>query len=198
MPTQKGAQTMAKRYVDRMSDNINLVSPTHQAPQILMALFEAASRGLSLPVVYNTGGYDSIETLRVLDGVVDIYMPDMKYSASAASAMLSGASDYPAVNRAALKEMHRQVGDLRVDKRGLAQRGLIVRHLVLPGGLAGTEGVLKFIAQELSVDTYINVMDQYRPCYKASDRPPLNRKITDKEWQEALALAKKYGLKRLA
>jgi len=178
--------------------NINLVSPTHQVPMILIALFEAASRGLDLPVVYNTGGYDSIETLRMLDGVIDIYMPDMKFSSGAASGMLCGARDYPERNREALREMHRQVGDLRVDARGLAHKGLIVRHLVLPGGLAGSEAIFKFISEVISKDTYLNIMDQYRPCHKAFDKPPLDRRINDKEWREALELAAKYGLRRLA
>jgi len=178
--------------------NINLVSPTHQVAVILIALFEAASRGLELPVVYNTGGYDSIETLRVLDGVIDIYMPDMKFSSSAAASMLCGASDYPERNREAVSEMHKQVGGLRVDGKGVAQRGLIVRHLVLPGGLAGSEGVFKFISEDISKDTYLNVMDQYRPCNKAMDRPPLNRRITAEEYNEALLAAKRYGLNRLA
>jgi len=178
--------------------NINLVSPTHQMPMILMALFEAASRGLSLPVVYNTGGYDSLETLKILDGVVDIYMPDMKFSSSAASGMLCGAKDYWEVNKKAVREMHRQVGDLRISRKGLAERGLLIRHLVLPGGMAGTGAVMKFIAEEISKDTYLNVMDQYRPCHKAKDRPPLNRAINEREWEDALGLADKYGLKRLA
>lgn len=178
--------------------NINLVSPTHQMPMVLFALMEAASQGLELPVVYNTGGYDSLEALKILDGAIDIYMPDMKFSSSAAAHMLCGAQDYPEANRAAVSEMHRQVGDLQVSQRGIAERGLIVRHLVLPGGLAGTEDVLKFIAEQVSRDTYINIMDQYRPCHKAVEKPPLNRAITSDEWDEALALAGKYGLKRLA
>jgi putative pyruvate formate lyase activating enzyme len=178
--------------------NINLVSPTHQMPMILTALFEAASRGLSLPVVYNTGGYDSLETLKILEGVVDIYMPDMKYSSASASSMLCGTGDYPEVNRKAVSEMHRQVGDLKLDRKGLAVRGLIVRHLVLPGGLAGSESVFRYIAGNISEDTYLNIMDQYRPCHKAVDKPPLNRRINDKEWREAMDLAAKHGLKRLA
>jgi len=178
--------------------NINLVSPTHQVSAILIALFEAASRGLELPVVYNTGGYDSLETLRVLDGVIDIYMPDMKFSSSAAASMLCGAKDYPERNREAVREMHKQVGELRVDGKGVAQRGLIVRHLVLPGGLAGSEGVLRFLSEEISRDTYLNIMDQYQPSHMATNRPPLNRRITEEEYNEALGLAARYGLKRLA
>jgi len=178
--------------------NLNLVSPTHQMPMILMALFEAASRGLGLPVVYNTGGYDSLEALKILDGVVDIYMPDMKFSSSTASGMLCGAKDYWDVNRKAVKEMHRQVGDLKLDRTGIALRGLLVRHLVLPGGMSGTDGVLRFISSEISKDTYLNIMDQYRPCHKAEGRPPLNRAITADEYKQALDLAAKYGLRRLA
>ncbi len=149
-------------------ENINLVSPSHVVPQILAALAVAAGEGLRLPLVYNSGGYDSVHTLRLLDGVVDIYMPDMKYSDEAVGERLSGADDYVARNRAAVREMHRQVGDLRIDQRGVARRGLLVRHLVLPEGLAGTAQVARFLAQEISRDTYINVMDQYRPAHRAA------------------------------
>jgi putative pyruvate formate lyase activating enzyme len=135
--------------------NINLVSPTHVVPFILEALEVAIEKGLRLPIVYNSGGYDSVETLRLLDGVVDIYMPDMKYADTEIGKELSGVKDYPEVNRAAVKEMHRQVGDLQRDASGMAGRGLLVRHLVLPGGLAGTEKIVRFLARDISTDTYV-------------------------------------------
>jgi putative pyruvate formate lyase activating enzyme len=180
--------------------NINLVSPTHVVPQVLEALELAAEKGLELPLVYNTGGYDSAETLEVLDGIVNIYMPDMKYSADQTAETISGIRDYPAVNRAAVKEMHRQVGDLQFDpphSSGVAWRGLLVRHLVLPGGLAGTGKVVRFLAEEISPHTYLNIMSQYRPCYKADRVPQLTRPITRQEHQEAINLARQHGLERL-
>jgi putative pyruvate formate lyase activating enzyme len=177
--------------------NINLVSPTHVVPHILAALEIAVRKGLSVPLVYNTGGYDSLETLRLLDGIVDIYMPDMKYSDARTAEQLSGIKDYPRANKTAVKEMHRQVGDLQMDERGVALRGLVVRHLVLPNGLAGTEEVVRFLAQEVSRDTYLNIMAQYHPDHKAFDLPRLSRRITDKELSEALELAHRYGLNRL-
>ncbi|MCJ7743982.1 MAG: radical SAM protein [Dehalococcoidales bacterium] len=177
--------------------NINLVSPTHVVPHILAALEIAVRKGLSVPLVYNTGGYDSLETLRLLDGIVDIYMPDMKYSDARIAEQLSGIKDYPGANQAAVKEMHRQVGDLQMDEQGVAQRGLLVRHLVLPNRLAGTEEVVRFLSQEVSRDTYLNIMAQYHPCHKAFDLPRLSRRITDKEFSEAVDLAHRYGLNRL-
>jgi len=178
--------------------NINLVSPSHVAPQILAAVAIAAEAGLRLPLVYNSGGYDAMPTLRLLDGVVDIYMPDAKYADEAAARQLSWVEHYPQVNRRALREMHRQVGDLEVDPRGVARRGLIVRHLVLPERLAGTAQVMRFLAQELSVDTYVNVMAQYRPCYRADDSPALRRRISQDEYHQAMAVALSAGLHRLA
>lgn len=177
--------------------NINLVSPTHVVSHILAALEIAAGKGLSIPLVYNTGGYDSPETLRLLDGIVDIYMPDMKYSDARTSEQFSGIKDYPRANQAAIKEMHRQVGDLQIDEWGMAQRGLLVRHLVLPNRLAGTEEVARFLAQEVSRNTYLNIMAQYHPAYKALDWPRLSRRITDREFSEAVELAHRYGLNRL-
>jgi putative pyruvate formate lyase activating enzyme len=165
--------------------------------QILAALLIAASNGLNLPLVYNTGGYDSPEALALLDGVIDIYMPDMKYGDSLTAHQYSHVRRYVEVNCAAVKEMHRQVGDLVLDERGVAVRGLLVRHLVLPGGLSDTGRVLKFIAEEISTDTYINLMDQYHPCYRAFDYPPLDRPLEDAEYRRALALASKHGLRRL-
>ena len=177
--------------------NINFVSPTHVVPQILAGVLIAAEAGLRLPLVYNTGGYDSLDTLHLLDGVFDIYMPDMKYADAAMAERYSKIKNYPAVNQAAVKEMHRQVGDLVMDERGVALRGLLVRHLVLPEGLAGTAEIVHFLAEEISTNTYLNVMDQYRPCYRAHELPPLNRRITRDEYEEAVRLALDAGLTRL-
>ena len=193
-------ETLAARMLELQElgcHNVNLVSPSHVVAQILAALELAAGRGLTLPVVFNTGGYDSLEALRLLDGVVDIYMPDMKYADPAVARCYSHVPDYPVVNRAAVKEMHRQVGDLVLDDEGIAVRGLLVRHLVLPNGLAGTEKVLDFLAREISPDTYVNLMDQYHPAYKADGIEPLARPLGRSEWNEALSLAAKYGLRRL-
>ncbi|MEN8264134.1 MAG: radical SAM protein [Nitrospirota bacterium] len=177
--------------------NINFVTPTHQVPMILRSLETAIEKGLTVPLVYNCGGYESIETLQLLDGVIDIYMPDFKYAESGPAAEYSSAEDYPQVVKAAIKEMHRQVGDLVTDHDGIAKRGLIVRHLVLPEGLAGTKAVVKFLAEEISPDTYTNIMDQYYPCYKAQEHPPLNRRLKSSEYREALKAARDAGLKRL-
>jgi putative pyruvate formate lyase activating enzyme len=176
--------------------NLNLVSPTHVVAQILEALPLAAERGLCVPIVYNTGGYDSPEILKLLDGVVDIYMPDAKYGSDAAGETYSQAPGYWSRNRAALKEMHRQAGVLEMDSRGIARRGLLIRHLVLPGGLARSENVLRFIAEELSPDSYVNIMDQYRPCHRAGSYPELRRGITPDEFARVLACARSLGLHR--
>jgi putative pyruvate formate lyase activating enzyme len=177
--------------------NINLVSPSHVVAEILEALVTAVDHGLRLPLVYNTGGYDSPEALALLDGVVDIYMPDMKYSDRLVARRLSKIGNYPAANQAAIREMHRQVGDLKLDSRGIAQRGLLVRHLVLPEGLAGTEKIVRFLAEEISTNTYLNLMDQYRPCFNAHQYPPLNRRLTSDEYNEALKMTQDAGLNRL-
>jgi len=177
--------------------NINLVTPTHQTPAIVRAVMIAAERGLSVPLVYNCGGYESIETLRLLDRIVDIYMPDFKYADEGAARRYSDAEDYPEVARNAIREMHRQVGDLVMDERNISIRGLLIRHLVLPGGFAGTERVLQFIAEEISRNTYLNVMDQYHPCYKAGDYPEINRRVTSLEYEQAVACARRMGIKRI-
>jgi putative pyruvate formate lyase activating enzyme len=177
--------------------NINLVTPSHVVAQVLAALHDAARRGLRLPLVFNSGGYDSPEALALLDGVVDIYMPDMKYGDTELARRHSRVRDYVQVNRAAVREMHRQVGDLVIDERGLARRGLLVRHLVLPGGIAGTEQVLAFLAGEISLDTYVNLMDQYRPCYRADEYPQIDRPLADDEYRQAVATAHRLGLVRL-
>jgi putative pyruvate formate lyase activating enzyme len=174
--------------------NINFVTPTHVIAPIAAAIESARSKGLSVPTVYNTGGYDSVETLGLLEGLIDIYMPDMKYSDSGAAKELSAASDYPEVNQAAVKEMHRQVGDLQLEK-GLATRGVLVRHLVLPNNLAGSFEVIDFLAEEISVSTTINVMDQYRPCYRASGHSGINRRPTGDEFESAQQYAIGRGLR---
>jgi putative pyruvate formate lyase activating enzyme len=176
--------------------NINFVTPTHQVPQILRALLMAVEGGLQVPLVYNCGGYESLETLRLLDGVFDIYMPDFKYADADMAKRYSKVEDYPEVAKSAFREMHRQVGDLTLDRRGIARRGLLVRHLVLPNNLAGTGEVVRFLA-ELSKDTYVNIMEQYRPCYRAHEYPPLTRRPTRAEFDEAFRLARDVGLHRL-
>jgi putative pyruvate formate lyase activating enzyme len=175
--------------------NINLVTPTHVVPHIVRALRLAIPKGLSLPLVYNTGGYDSIDVIRKLDGIVDIYLPDFKYQDHALAAKYSsGASDYPEIAAATIKEMRRQVGDLRVDPKGVAQRGLIIRHLVMPDNIAGTDLFVQWVAKELSPSTYVNLMAQYHPEHKAFDYPEISRRITGEEWNRARAWAKAAGL----
>lgn len=182
---------------ERGCHNINLVTPTHVVPQILEALELATVWGLTIPLVYNCGGYESVETLKLLDGIIDIYMPDMKYSADKIANQYSGIENYPQVNKAVVKEMHRQVGDLQIDKQGVATRGLLIRHLVLPHGLAGTADIVRFLAEEISSNTYLNIMAQYRPCYKATQFPLITRSPNREELVEAVSLAQHYGLERL-
>jgi len=176
--------------------NINFVTPTHQVPQILRALLAAIEGGLQVPLVYNCGGYESLETLRLLDGVFDIYMPDFKYGDADVANRYSKVEGYPEIAKAAFREMHRQVGDLVMDRRGIARRGLLVRHLVLPKNLAGTAEVVRFLAG-LSNDTYVNIMTQYRPCYQAHEYPALAERTTRAEYEEAFRLAREAGLHRL-
>ncbi len=177
--------------------NINFVSPTHYVPQILAALPNAITLGLSVPLVYNTGGYDAVETLKLLDGVFDIYMPDFKYSTGEAAEEYSQARDYPLVAKQAIKEMFRQVGDLVLNDRGIALRGLLIRHLVLPSGLAGTQDVMRFLSQDISKNTYVNIMAQYYPCGDIPPGSPLYRRISKLEYLQAVEIAKKEGITRL-
>ncbi len=193
----EGIAAMMLQLQELGTHNINLVSPSHVVPQILDAVFIAAKAGLQLPLVYNTGGYDSPEALALLDGVIDIYMPDMKYGDSELARRYSRVPNYVVVNQAAVREMHRQVGDLVLDPKGIAKRGLLVRHLVMPEGVAGTEKVLAFIAREISPHTTVNLMDQYRPCYRAGEYPPLDRSLSRDGYLTALRLAKEYGLTSL-
>ncbi len=171
--------------------NINLVTPTHYVLQILEALLAACRRGLRLPLVYNCSGYERLNTLRKLDGIIDIYLPDIKYADAEIARKYSRISNYPRVAKAALKEMHRQVGDLVLDKKGVAVRGLLIRHLVMPGGLAGTADLMRFIAREVSPASWINIMDQYYPTYLAYRYPEIARRITPKEYKEAVTAAEK-------
>lgn len=177
--------------------NINVVTPTHVVPQVLEALPAAIERGLDVPLVYNSSGYDSVESLKLLDGIFDIYMPDFKFWDSAFSERYCGAADYRDVAVAAVHEMHRQVGDLAVDERGVAVRGLLVRHLVMPGGVAGTAEIARFIAEEISPHTYVNIMDQYRPCGNAREDSLIHRRLDGREYREAAEAARRAGLKRL-
>ena len=192
---------MMLRLQDRRCHNINLVSPSHFVPQILEAVCIAAGKGLHIPLVYNTGAYDSVDTLRILDGVIDIYMPDAKYGREEIARVLSDTPGYPAIMEDAIVEMQRQVGNLVV-RDGVAERGLIIRHLVLPGDLADSDLVMQFIGESISKDAYVNVMDQYRPCGRILDdtgnpyRELLRRGITEKEYRYAVECARKNGLYR--
>jgi putative pyruvate formate lyase activating enzyme len=176
--------------------NINLVTPSHVVAQVLEALVEAVGRGLSIPIVYNTGGYDRVETLRMLDGVVDIYMPDFKFWDPQVARQLAAAEDYREVACLAIQEMHRQVGDLELDESGIARRGLLVRHLVMPNGQAGTREVMRFLAREVSRNTYVNIMAQYRPEHQAAAHPQIDRRPLPSEYREAVSIAEEEGLWR--
>lgn len=176
---------------DAGCSNINLVTPTHLAAPIAAAIELARGEGLRLPTVYNSGGYDSVETLQLLEGLIDIYMPDMKYADAAVAQELSAARDYPAINAAAVREMHRQVGDLQVHN-GVATRGLLVRHLVLPNDLAGSIKIIDFLADQVSPRTTINIMDQYRPCYQARLYAKIDRRPTARE----ISAPRQYAIDR--
>src|SRR5215472_447175 len=177
--------------------NLDLVTPTHFVPQILKALVVAIDKGLRIPLVYNCAGYEHVHTLRLLDGVVDIYLPDAKYSSNQEAMRTSKMHHYVEFNRAALKEMYRQVGGLQVDEEGIATRGLIVHHLVMPGGHAGTREVLGWIANEVGTDIGLSVMDQYFPAYKALNDPSLNRRLTWAEYREALDIVEDLPFENL-
>ncbi|MBE0461506.1 MAG: radical SAM protein [Candidatus Aminicenantes bacterium] len=178
--------------------NINLVTPTHYVPNIVNALQMAIPMGLKIPLVYNTGGYESLKTLQLIDGIVDIYLPDFKYMDPEMAAKYSSeAYNYPYYAKIAFKEIYRQVGNLKQDQRGIAVKGLMIRHLVLPNRISGAREVLKFVAEEISKDCYINIMRQYRPEYKARDYPEIARPIKNSEYAEALRWAKEFGLTRL-
>jgi len=177
--------------------NINLVTPTHVVPQILEALLLAVEHGLHIPIVYNSGGYERVETLKLLEGIIDIYMPDFKFWDKKWADRYCSASDYREIAIRAFKEMYAQVGDLKIDKNGIAERGLLVRHLVMPHGIAGTKNIMEFLSKEISDNTYVNVMDQYRPCGTAYQDEYLNNRISGEEYSMALKWAHHAGLKRL-
>ena len=195
-----GPEQLARIMVELQEQgchNINLVTPSHVLPQILEALPFAIGKGLHLPLVYNSSGYDRVESLQLLENIVDIYMPDFKFWNPEHARQYAHAHDYPEVARLALKEMHRQVGDLVMDRNGLARRGVLIRHLIMPGCLDETEEIIKFIAREISLNSYVNIMDQYRPCGKAHEVESLNRTVTNEEYLRAMQMAKQAGLKRL-
>lgn len=196
-------QRLAQMMLDLQAvgcHNINFVTPTHVMPQILEALVIAAERGLRLPLVYNTSAYDSLESLAWLDGVVDIYMPDFKMWGSQSALKYLSAKNYPNVARQAIREMHRQVGDLQLDEHGLAKRGVLLRHLVMPGAIAGTPQIMKFLSHQVSPHTYINIMAQYAPAGAVSNKklPEINRRITAQEYNDALTTSRRLGLYRFA
>jgi len=176
--------------------NINFVTPTHYLPQIVASLPEAIDSGLKVPLVFNCGGYESLEVIRLLQGIIDIYMPDVKYADGRVAKKYSMSPDYPDVIKKVLLEMYRQVGNLKTNQDGIVERGLLIRHLIIPENLAGTEALMEFIATDISKDSYVNIMAQYRPMYRADEFPELNRKITVQEYQEAIAIAIRAGLHR--
>ncbi|MBL7156781.1 MAG: radical SAM protein [Candidatus Omnitrophica bacterium] len=190
--TEELAERMLE--LERMGcHNINLVSPTHYAYQIIMALQIAIKRSLNIPIVYNTGGYDSMELIKLLDGIIDIYLPDMRYSRDEAARKFSHAADYAENNRQLIKEMFRQKGLLRVDKNGVAEKGVIVRLLILPNSVSGTVQTLKFLKKEVSKDIYLSVMSQYYPTYLAGNFPEIQRRINQKEYREVIDAIEKFG-----
>jgi len=178
----------------RGAHNINFVTPTHYVPQLMQSMLIAYQKGLTLPIVYNTSGYDKVETLRLLDGIVEIYMPDMRYSREESSKCYSQASDYPEINRAAIREMHRQVGILELDKNDIALKGLLVRHLVLPEGISGSREIFEFIANEISPDTYVSLMSQYFPANRASSTKEISRRLKNSEFKAAVDSFHNTGL----
>jgi putative pyruvate formate lyase activating enzyme len=186
---------MMLRLQEKGAHNINFVTPNHFVPQICAAIFRARAKGLEIPIVYNTSGYDSMRCLKLIDGLIDIYLVDMRYSNAKWSNQYSAAEDYVSVNRAALREMYRQVGDL-VLNHGIAERGIIVRHLVLPENVSGTESIFQFLSKEISNKTYISLMDQYFPCFRVLKDPVLSRRITGEEYEHARELMESYGLHR--
>jgi len=194
-PRQLAAMMLS--LADRGCHNINFVTPSHVVPQILEALPYAVDRGLQVPLVFNTGGYDKVSTLQLLDGIFDIYMPDFKFWDERWSDVFCRAPDYREVAKEAFREMHRQVGDLIIDESGIAFKGLLVRHLVMPNGVAGTVEIMRFLAEEISTDTYVNVMAQFWPCHKADTDPKIGRRITRTEYQQAVEAARRAGLRRL-
>lgn len=182
----------------RSCHNINFVTPTHYVPQIVKALPRAIDGGLSIPLVYNCGGYESIEVIQLLEGIIDIYMPDIKFMSSHLSRKFCKAEDYPDVVKEVVKEMQRQVGDLSMDEEGIATHGLLIRHLVMPSCIEDTKKVLTFVRDEISENAYVNIMAQYHPCHNAYKHEGIARRITDEEYYGALSFAREIGLPRAA
>ncbi len=193
----KQMASMMLHLAEKGCHNINFVTPSHVVPQIIEALIFAVEQGLKVPLVYNSSGYDRKETLELLDGIFDIYMPDFKFWDSKWADRFCKAPDYREATTEAIKEMHRQVGDLVIDDEGVAVRGLLVRHLVMPNRVAGTDEIMKFFADNISTNTYMNVMDQYRPCGTAHQDEFINRRLTAQEYRNAVSAAKNAGLTRL-
>ncbi len=198
---QNGREVSPLTMVDSMlrlqeygAHNINFVTPTHFNAQIADAIVTARERGLKIPIVYNSSGYDKVDVLKAMEGLIEIYMPDMRYGDENAAECYSSAPDYPEVNREAIAEMHRQVGDLEMDDNDVATRGLLIRHLVLPNMLSGSEEIFKFISEKISQNTYISLMSQYFPAFKANEYPQISRRITKKEYAIAKRLMEKYNL----
>lgn len=198
---QNGREVSPLTLVDSMlrlqelgAHNINFVTPTHFNAQIANAIVTARDRGLKIPIVYNSSGYDKVETLRMMEGLIEVYMPDMRYGDENAGQCYSSAPDYPEINRAAIAEMHRQVGDLQTDDNDVATRGLLIRHLVLPNNLSRSEEIFKFISEKISTDTYISLMSQYFPAFRAHEYPQISRRITKQEYAIAKRLMEKYNL----
>jgi putative pyruvate formate lyase activating enzyme len=188
---------MMLQLAERGCHNINFVTPTHVIPQVLESLIIAIDGGLKIPLVYNGGGYEKVETLRMLEGVFDIYMPDFKFWEEKWADRYCCAPDYRKRATAAIREMHRQTGDLMINEQGLAERGLLIRHLVMPNNIAGTSDIMGFIAEEISLNSYVNVMDQYRPCGMAQGDEYINRRLDAREFREAMDAAREAGLSRL-
>ena len=196
---EMGARDLAAIMFDLQRQdcvNINLVTPSHVVPQILAALAEAVGLGLKIPIVYNSSGYDRVETLALLDGIIDIYMPDCKFFSGEKAARYLQAKDYPQVMQKGVAEMYRQVGDLVCDAQGIAVRGLLVRHLVMPGMVGEAEKIMRFLAGEISRETFVNIMDQYHPCHRAGEFPEINRTLAPSEYEQAMQAARRSGLHR--
>jgi putative pyruvate formate lyase activating enzyme len=194
--SDEGIAPIMLELQERGCHNINFVTPSHVIPQIVTAVEIACRKGLKIPLIYNSGGYDSVESLKHLDGIIDIYMPDFKFSRTDTASETCNAPDYFEVARQAIKEMHRQVGDLEMDEKGIAKRGLLIRHLVMPDDLAGTESIMEFLADEISKDTYVNIMDQYYPCGKVDRNSSYGKSLSSGEYRSAVHMAISKGLHR--
>jgi putative pyruvate formate lyase activating enzyme len=195
--SEEGLASVMIKLQNMGCHNVNLVSPTSHIPAIVKATKIARNIGLKIPLVYNTNSYDSVETLALLDGIIDIYMPDFKYSDDTLAKKYSDAPDYFGITKSAITEMQRQVGNLVTDENKIALKGLIIRHLIMPEGIAGTEKIVEFIVKKISTNAFLNIMDQYHPCFEAFKYPQISRRVTVKEYRDAILLAQRYGLKRI-